>query len=267
MSATASRRSACFVGTVSHHRLSGPGHRFAYPAYLHLVDVDELPAVDAELWTFGHRRRRLVAFHDEDHFDATDDVRESLRRVVAAAGESWPGGRLEVLTQCRILGFVFNPVSFWFCYEPAGALALVVAEVNNTFGDRHPYVLPVRAADTRETPNGGTRYRWTSKKLMHVSPFFPLDGSYVWEFEQPGTRAWSRVDLTLRGQLQFTASFVGERRPLSDRSLLRLLVTFPLMTVKVIAAIHWEALKLRIKGAPFRSQPPYDPDAARHGVS
>jgi DUF1365 family protein len=127
-------------------------------------------------------------------------------------------------------------------------------------------VLPVRAAVARVTADGRTRYQWTSKKLMHVSPFFPLDGSYVWEVEPPGLRAWSRVDLTLAGRPLFTASFVGERRPLSDRTLLRLLVTYPLMTLTVVAAIHWEALKLRIKGAPFRSQPPYDPDAARHGV-
>ena len=250
-----------------HHRGEGPAHRFAYPAYLHLIDLDELPALDRTLRLFGRARRRPVAFFDRDHFDGSGDARASLRRVVEQSGVPWPGGRVEVLTQCRVFGFVFNPVSFWFCHAPDGRLAVVVAEVNNTFGDRHPYVLPVRSAEVQHTAAGTPRYRWTSKKLMHVSPFFSLDGSYVWECEPLGERARVCVDLTLGGRPQFTASFVGARRPLGDGAIARLLLTYPLMTAKVVAAIHWEALKLWIKGAPFRSQPPYDPDAARHGVS
>lgn len=263
MTTSGALRSACYVGAVTHSRVSGPRHAFAYPVYMHLVDLDELAVSDRRLRLFGTARHRVVRFDGRDHFDGSGDVGAALRRVVSQAGEPWPGGRVEVLTHCRLFGFVFNPVSFWFCYDPSGALALVVCEVNNTFGDRHPYVLAVRAA----TRVGETRYRWSSKKLMHVSPFFPLDGSYTWDLEVPGPQARLRVDVTLRGERQFAASFLADRHPLTDGTIARLLVTYPAMTLKVVAAIHWEALKLRIKGAPFRSQPPYDPEAARHGVS
>ena len=139
-------RSACYAGTVTHHRLQGPTHRFTYPVYMHLIDLDELPALGRALRCFGHNRRRPVAFFDRDHFGAAGAVRAEVQRVVEAAGTTWPGGRVEVVTHCRVFGFVFNPVSFWYCYRPDETLGVVVAEVNNTFGDRHPYVLPIEAA-------------------------------------------------------------------------------------------------------------------------
>ncbi len=267
MSAPDRFRSACYAGTVTHHRLQGPSHRFAYPVYMHLIDLDELPALDRALRCFGHNTRRPVAFFDRDHFSTADTARAGVQRVVEASGVAWPGGRVEVVTHCRVFGYVFNPVSFWYCYRPDASLAVVVAEVNNTFGDRHPYVLPIEAATSRATAAGTTRHRWTTKKVMHVSPFFPLDGSYTWELERPDSHLLARVDVTLGGKRTFTASFAAERRPLSDAGLVRLLATYPLVTAKVVGAIHWEALRLWVKGAPFRSQPPYDPDAARQGVS
>jgi hypothetical protein len=208
-----------------------------------------------------------VAFFDRDHFDgAPRGVLASLRACVEAAGHQWPGGRVTLLTHCRVLGYVFNPVSFYYCHHPDGSLAMVVAEVNNTFGDRHPYVLPVSAAEVASSPEG-QRYRWLDKKLMHVSPFYSLDGSYRWDFDVPGPRTRTSVDLTVRGQRLFTATLALQRRELSDRALGAVLIRYPLVTAKVIAAIHWEALKLWMKGAPFRSQPPYDPDTARQGVA
>ena len=150
----------------------------------------------------------------------------------------------------------------------AQRLAVVVAEVNNTFGDRHCYVLPVEAAERAIAASapGRERWRWTEKKVMHVSPFFPLDGSYVWDTETPSERCTTHVRVTLRGARQFSATLALSRVPLSDGALARLLVRYPLVTAKVIGAIHWEALKLWGKGAPFNSQPPYDPAAARQGV-
>jgi hypothetical protein len=263
-------RSGLYTGVVTHRRLHGPAHGFGYPIYMHLLDLDELDAIDARLRLFGRNRRRPVAFHDADHFrDASRDIRENLRALVEADGVAWPGGRVSLLTHCRVFGYVFNPVSFYYCHAPDGRLAVIVAEVNNTFGDRHPYVLPVATAERHEASQaaGGTRYRWTAKKLMHVSPFFPIDGSYRWEFDEPGDRLRARVDVTLRGERQFTAALALTRRELSDRGIAGALLRYPLVTVKVIGAIHWEALKLWLKGAPFHSQPPYDPEAAREGVS
>jgi DUF1365 family protein len=234
---------------------------------MHLIDLDELDVLDRRLRLFGRNRWRPVAFYDRDHLDGcANGVAASLRACVEAAGHPWPGGRVTLLTHCRVFGYVFNPVSFYHCHRPDGTLDVVVAEVNNTFGDRHPYVLPVARAEVSEGREG-VRYRWLDKKLMHVSPFYPLDGSYRWDFDVPGARTRTSVDVTLRGERLFNATLVLERRELTDRSLVGALCRYPLVTAKVIAAIHWQALRLWLKGAPFRSQPPYDPETARQGVA
>jgi hypothetical protein len=263
-------RSGLYAGVVTHRRLSGPSHGFGYPIYMHLLDLDELDALDGQLRLWGRNRPRVVSFYDRDHFrHGHRSVTDNLRAVIEEQGHQWPGGRVSVLTHCRVLGYVFNPVSFYYCRRPDGTLAVIVAEVNNTFGDRHSYVLSVDAAErSRSDPSTGpTRFAWREKKVMHVSPFLPMDGSYRWEFEEPGDRLFARVDVTLRGERQFTAALALTRTELSDRALARALIRYPLVTAKVMGAIHWEALKLWWKRAPFHRQPRYDPEAARRGVS
>lgn len=261
-------RSALYVGTVMHHRRRAPVHRFVYPIYMHLLDLAELGDLEAGLRLFGWNRWRPVAHHDRDHLDGTPrPTVPRLRAVVEAAGEAWPGGRVLLLTHCRVFGYVFNPVSFFYCHRPDGTLALVVAEVNNTFGDRHPYVLPVRSAARDADGTRSVRYAWVHKKLMHVSPFFTLDGSYRFDLDVPGDRTCIRIDLTLGGQPLLNSALTLQRRELTDRALAGVLCRYPLMTAKVIGAIHWQALKLWLKGAPFHSQPPYDPELARRGAA
>jgi hypothetical protein len=261
-------RSAIYAGTLTHRRLNGPDHGFAYPIYMHLLDLDEIDDIAARLRWFGRNRVRPVAFYDRDHLGAPGaTVKDNLRAFVEGAGHRWPGGRVSVLTHCRVFGYVFNPVSFFYCHRPDGELGMVVAEVNNTFGDRHPYVLPVERGEVREAGKAGPRYRWVEKKVMHVSPFYSLDGSYVWDFDVPGEASHTRVDVTLRGERLFAATLTLRRRELTDAAIRAVLVRYPLMTVKVIGAIHWEALKLWWKGAPFHSQPKYDPESARQGVA
>jgi DUF1365 family protein len=249
-----SRRSALYRGFVSHRRVSRPDHGFRYALYMCLLDLGELEDLDRSLRLFGHRRRRALSFHESDHLDGRAlPLRESLEALFARERVSWPGGRVELLTHCRVLGYVFNPISLFYCYDPAGALGAVVAEVNNTFGDRHPYLLPVEEG----------RCVWRRKKLMHVSPFFSLAGSYHFELPPPGRRLDAVVDLTRGGRTELAARLSLERQPLDDAHLLRALCRFPLVTLQVIAAIHWQALRLRARGARFWSQPPYDPEAAR----
>jgi hypothetical protein len=254
---------------VTHQRINGPLHGFRYPIYMHLLDLDELDVLDRRLRLFGRNRWRPVSFMDRDHLDgAPRGIADSLRACIQRAGHPWPGGRVTLLTHCRVFGYVFNPVSFFHCHRPDGTLALIVAEVNNTFGDRQPYVLPVATSEVKaDTEDGATRFRWLDKKLMHVSPFYSLDGSYRWDFDVPGARTRTSVDVTLGGQRLFSATLSLARRELSDRTLAAVLLRYPLVTVKVIGAIHWEALKLWLKGAPFRSQPPHDPESARQGVA
>jgi DUF1365 family protein len=250
-------RSSLCEGWVSHRRRDRPGHGFRYRVFLTLLDLDEIATLDQRLRLFGHNRPRPVSFRDEDHLAASGrGVRLDLAETVRAAGHAMPEGRVELLTHCRIFGYVFNPVSMFYCYDREDRLALAVAEVNNTYGDRHSYVLPV----------GDSTFEWRTKKLMHVSPFFRPDaGTYRWEVPPPAERLSLGIDLTRNGVTELAARLSLARRPLTDRTLASALVRYPFMTATVIGAIHFEALRLRLKGARFWSRPPYNPELARGG--
>jgi len=251
------RRSSVCEGWVSHRRHDRPGHGFRYRLFLTLLDLDELPALERELRLFGHNRHRPLSFRDGDHLAASGrGVRADLEETVRATGHAMPEGRVELLTNCRVLGYVFNPVSIFYCYGRDERLVLAVAEVNNTYGDRHRYVLPV----------GDSSFEWRTKKLMHVSPFFQPDaGTYRWELPPPAERVSLGVDLTRGGETVLAARLSLDRRPLTDRALASALLRYPFMTVQVIGAIHFEALRLWRRGARFWERPPYDPELARGG--
>jgi DUF1365 family protein len=259
MSAPADVRSSLCEGWIGHERLEPPRHAFRYRVFLTLLDLDELPLLDRRLRLFGHDRARPVRFRDRDHLAATDrGIRADLEAAVRAAGHELPDGRVELLTHCRVLGHVFNPVSVFYCYGGTGRLELAVAEVNNTYGDRHSYVLPVEDA----------RFEWRVKKVMHVSPFFPPDsGTYRFELPPPGERVTLGIDLGRGGETVLRARASLSRRPLTDGALLRALVRHPLVTLKVIGAIHLEALRLWRKRARYWARPPYDPSLASGGPS
>jgi DUF1365 family protein len=251
-------RSALCEGFVTHRRLDATPHGFRYPVFLTLLDLDELEALAARLRLFGHERRRPLAFHGRDHLAGSGrGLRAELAAVVAAEGHALPPGPVRLLTHCRVLGHVFNPVSFYDCHDREDRLALVVAEVNNTFGDRHCYVLPVE----------GERLAWTRKKLMHVSPFQPpAAGSYRFEVAEPRGRFDVVIDLTRGGETVLSTRLALERsRPLTDAAIASALARYPFMTLQVLGAIHFEALRLWWKRAPFFPRPPYDPAAARGG--
>jgi len=232
-----------------------------------LLYLDELPALSRSLRLFGHEKARPLCFRDRDHFEGSGrGVRAELESLVRAEGLEVPKGRVLLLTNCRLFGHVFNPVSFYYCHDADGRLSLVVAEVNNTFGDRHSYVLPVAEATIGPSPRDGTGHTWRRKKLMHVSPFTRPDaGTYVFELPPPGPRVEASIDLTRSGGTVVATRLSLEARPMSDRAILSALVRCPFQTVKVMVAIHWEALRLWWKGAPFWSRPPYDPAAAQRG--
>jgi hypothetical protein len=259
--------SAIFTGLVTHERFAAPPHRFRYPVCLYLLDLDELPELDRRLRLFGWNRPRPASFRDGDHLgDPGRSLAGNLRAFVESQGQRWPGGRVLALTNCRVFGYVFNPLSLFYCFDGEGALRAVVAEVNNTFGDRHPYLLVVPDREPPEScrPGDRPRFTWREKKVMHVSPFLSLDGTYVFDLEAPSDRVRVRIDLTAGGATQLSATLALDRRmELSDAAIARSLLRYPFETMKVIGAIHWEALRLWRKRAPFWSRPPYDPDAAR----
>jgi len=281
------RRSALYTGVVTHHRFADPSHRFIYPVFMTLVDLAELPALAADLSLFRWNRFGLLSLYDRDYFEASDTpVLEKLRRFTAAEGLPWPGGRVRLLTNCRVLGYTFNPASFFYLFDPRDHLVAVVADVSNTFGERHPYLLhaanettgtsrrvqdvgaegDARGASTTTASIDEVR-TWQAKKVFHVSPFFSLDGTYRFEFAPPGETCRVRIDLSVDGAPRLKAGLALRRRPLDDRHLLRVLARYPLNTVAVVVRIHWQALRLWWRGASFHTKPPYDPEAARRGVA
>jgi hypothetical protein len=257
--------SALYTGTVMHHRPGPPEHRFVYPVTMYLLDLDELDRLDERLHLFGRNRRRPVSFHDADYLGSgRGPVRQKLRRLTDDAGLEWPGGPVRLLTQCRVFGYVFNPVSFYYLSDRDERLAAIVADVSNTFGERHAYVLRPDRAEPSGAP-GPPDLVWHEKKVFHVSPFFSLDGTYRFTFSRPADRCIVGINLAVGGQTQIRTGLSLRRQPLTDGALARALVRLPLSTARVVAAIHWQAFRLWRKGAPFHTKPTYDPQAARGG--
>jgi len=212
-----------------------------------LLDLDELPHLDRELPLFGWNRSAVTSFHDADHID--------IREVLAANGvDLGAGGSIQVLTNLRVLGYVFNPVSFWWCRRADGTLACIVAEVNNTFGERLPYVLLPGSGS-----EAGSRAVFETDKRLHVSPFMPMDQAYTWWLSDPGPKLSVRVDVHETGNHDFHATLTATRQPLTGASLRSVLVRYPLMPLRVITLIHWQALRLWAKRTRFYRKPPFVP--------
>jgi DUF1365 family protein len=237
-------RSALYTGTLLHARRAPTRHVFRYPVSYWLFDLDELPALARRLRLFSVNRTNVVTLRDRDHFDGT----KPLKQAVLELADDPSVERVLMLTQPRVLGYVFNPVSFYWCYRGDGSLACMVAELNNTFGERLPEVLR------------GPELRYEQRKRLHVSPFFGLDQNYEYAFSQPAEEVWARIHVRDRdGARPLTAVLHGGRRELTNRSLAGLLLRYPLQPLQVIALIHFEALRLWLKGVPFHHKPPFVP--------
>jgi len=254
--------SALYTGWVSHHRRTPRQHAFRYPLFMVWLDLAELDQVFRGRWLWGVERRALASFRRADHMgDPGRPLDQCVRDLVARATGRWPPGPIRLLTHLRYFGYCFNPVSFYYCYDAAGAgVEAIVAEVNNTpWGERHCYVLGAGAAGAAGAP--GMR-RWLSDKQMHVSPFMPMDLQYEWQLTEPGAALRVRMRCLRSAELVFGASLALRRRPLGARALAATLLRFPWMTARVVAAIHWQALLLWLKRVPYHPHP-----ALRAGVA
>ncbi len=246
---------ALYVGDVMHARLKPMGHRFTYRVMSLLIDLDRLAEADKMSPLFGVNRRALYSFDEKDHGDRDgSSLRAYVDRCASAQDVNLTGGRVLLLTYPRLLGYTFNPLSVYFAYAASGQLALVVYEVRNTFGDIHSYVLPVRPGEL-----SAAGLRQAQDKLFYVSPFIEMAMRYHFRIAPPGETVKLRILETDANGPLLAASFSGRRRPLSTASLLRAFVALPLMTLKVMAAIHWEALRLWIKGARLVPRPASPP--------
>ena len=234
---------------VMHRRRVAPLYRFVYRVFYLLLDIDRIDEAARGTRLFSHNRFNLLAFHDRDHGDRSGRLRPWAEALLGGAGIALDGGRIRLLALPRLLGHVFNPISLWYCEHRDGSLRAVVAEVSNTFGERHCYLLSAGGAPMAyEAP-------LDKAKCFHVSPFMDLEGRYRFNVGAPGERLRLVIHETRQGLPLLDAAMAGERRPLRDGTILRLAALMPLMTLKVVVAIHWEALKLWLRGARFHSKP------------
>lgn len=253
-----------YVGEVVHQRRAGFEHRLRYRLYMLLLDIDRIEDVVRRLRLLGRGRFGLMSVSPRDHGDrSSTPLRAQIERHLSTAGIDLEGGPIRLLTMPRILGYGFNPLSVYFCHRPDGALAALVYEVTNTFHERHSYLVAVpssRAPGPRDGEAGDASdrppLRQTTEKRFFVSPFMDMALTYDFTVRPPG-EAVSVIVAVRRGDVPIlTASFIGRRRPLTDVELLLAFVTHPLLTWKVTAAIHWEALKMMLKGARYRHRGP-----------
>ena len=230
--------SCLYEGQVVHERRTPVRHLFRYGVYMWLVDLDELAALDRGMWAFGVDRRAVTTIRSRDHLgDPRRSIRENVDAYLALHGVDLEGGAVQLLTNARVLGYVFNPLSVFYCHGPDGDLRCVIAEVHNTHGERHCYLL-----------HPGERGRAETDKQFYVSPFLTVDGRYRMTFAPPDGRLAIQMSLEQEGERVFAASLTGSRLPLTNRSLGRMLVRYPLMTAKVTTLIHLQGLRLHRRG-------------------
>jgi hypothetical protein len=235
---------ALYFGKVMHARLKPMGHRFSYRVMSLLIDLDRLEEADRRSPLFGINRAALYSFHEADHGERDgSSLRAYVRQRAAEQGVDLTGGKLLLLCYPRLFGYTFNPLSVYFCYSADGRLALIVYEVRNTFGDIHAYVLPVRPGE-----NSKAGVRQQQDKLFYVSPFIEMAMRYHFRVSPPGNDVKLHILETDRDGPLLAATFCGRRRTLTTAALSRSFFSLPLVTFKIVLAIHWEALRLWLKG-------------------
>ena len=244
-----SLRSAIYSGLVTHARTRPRRHDLAYRVYTMLIDLDELPELATRFRWFSVDRFNLLSFNGRDHGDGScAPLKAQIEARLADAGLA-AGGAIRMLCYPRVLGAAFNPLTTYFCHRPDGGLAAVLYEVNNTFGQRHSYLIEVTDPEARPI-------RQQCDKAFYVSPFMAMDMRYDFALRPPE----DSVSVTVRGSdadgTLITANFTGARRELCNRSLLATFLRHPLLALKVVGGIHWEALKIVAKGLRLHPRPP-----------
>lgn len=245
--------SGLYMGRVVHVRHKPVRHRLVHRVFFLLLDLDRLDDLDRGLRLFTHDRAGLLSFHQCDHGPRDgSSLKAWVESHLIEAGLHDPEGRIMIACFPRLWGYVFNPLSVYYCFDSKGHLTAALHEVRNTFGELHGYLLPVK----QDNGARGCHIRQEIAKDFHVSPFIPMAASYVFRLNRPGKRLTLSIEDHFDGGIGLTALLMGRREPLTDRALASAVTRHPLMTVKVIAAIHWHALRLWLKGVPFFRKPP-----------
>jgi DUF1365 family protein len=244
--------SGLYAGTVVHTRLRPIRHHLRYRVFSLLLDLDELPGLGLRL--LSHNRFNLFAFHDRDHGDGGGTaLRPQVEAHLRAAGYAVDGGPIRLLSMPRMFGYAFNPLSVYFCHRRDGSLVAVLHEVNNTFGERHFYLPPIEDQGVKD--RGGDVIEQSCPKCFHVSPFMGMAMTYHFRIVPPAARVAVAIETRDADGPMLEAVFAACRQELTDAALLRAFVAYPLLTLKVVAGIYWEALKLWRKGLRLQAHP------------
>lgn len=245
--------SGIFSGQVKHSRNTPVGHTFRYRLFMMYLDLAELPQVFRGRWFWSTTRIALARFRRENYLgDPSEPLDQSVRDLVAQRTGRRPTGPVRMLTNLSYFGYCFNPISIYYCFDAPGTrVETIIAEVSNTpWGERHCYVL----ADSANIGDDHI-HRFESAKELHVSPFMDMDIHYNWLLTSPGNNLVVRISNFADRERIFAATLILRRHEITGRSLALTLLSYPFMTLKVVATIHWQALRLWLKGCRFRAHP------------
>lgn len=244
--------SCLYKARVMHHRMAPKVHRFYYDIFMFYLDLDEIDTLDKRLKLMSRNKFNLFNFRDKDHLqlprqnpDTSKNTRQHINTYLQEQGITTAPVRIMVLTNLSTLGYQFNPVSFYFCYDESNNPICSIVEVCNTYYEMKPYFL---GADTKQ-PGG---FKLNTEKFFYVSPFIDMDTNFDFDLQIPGEKLQVQIDdYDKQGKRFFISTLNGVRKPLTDANLLLYFISFPLITLKVISLIHWQALKLWLKKIPF----------------
>ena len=245
--------SRLYVGQVKHRRYTPALHTFRYGLFMLYLDLEELPTLFERRWLWSANRPALARFKREDHLgDKAVDLASAVRSFVQQEAGIRLTGPIRLLTNLRYFGYGFNPVSFYYCFdEPGEQVNVIVAEVSNTpWGEQYCYVLP----DAHNRGSGSLK-RFLLDKRFHVSPFMDMNIEYDWRFKTPAEKLVVHMKNYQHGEILFDATLTLQQRPVNTINLAGALIRYPLMTLKIITAIHYQALRLWLKNIPFHQHP------------
>ncbi len=250
--------SKIYLGSVEHSRFQPVTHTFKYPIYFYGLDLDELTALDQSLWLFGYNRLRPASIHDSDYLDDRPwTIREKLIRIVGEKKPLLPISSILMITSARYLNYIFNPVSFYYCFDNSSQITAMVVEVNNTFGERHIYI-PDKTEPSAESDE--TR-KYHTQKAFHVSPFNNMEGSYEFFFSLPNTELDIRINLIRDKDIAFSAWLRGTSLALTSTNLLKMMIRHPMVPHLTKPRIFLEAARLYFaKNLKYHEKPePFSP--------
>ena len=248
--------SCIYQGWVRHRRYLPRANHFQYRLFMMYLDLEELPRLFKRRLLWSHKRFNMAYFRRSDYIGPTDQSLDlSVRDLVEKRTGVRPVGPIRLLTNMRYWGYGFNPVSFYYCFDLAGTkVETVIAEITNTpWGEKHCYVLPAHSALGIQTKD-----RFYFPKAFHVSPFLPMEQEYGWRFTPPTDRLAVHMDNWEKGTCHFDATLVLKRCPINAHTLARVLWTYPIMTMRIMGTIYWQAFRLWFKKIPFYTHPKHN---------